>query len=863
MGTWTRKPVADYIGKSYLSAGNSLHTIDWSTNVQLLNNYNDTKSKANVTKEKHDEISHSILFSGTNLLSKKECNQIVQTCVEQKLQQMETQYKSGRNNSRLIVFDSMMTNYIWQKLQTTLDETIDCTKLVPLGFDVLRGDWKLSGANEAIRFNQYNCKKNEFFSVHRDSQFCPSGDERSVFSIVIYLNDGYSGGETVFYFPKDSSIESKGLDISEEIAKNQGLDEGYEKVIIKPKCGNFVIFTPNILHESLKIEDNDNVQNKYIIKTDIMMKRSGMKFGFSLSLNEQDDYFQCLKTFRDAQSHELDNLHEDACKFYEICLSIRYSYPTKEMILEHSERNAINYGNNASIEIENTEKEINVISTVMEDDQKEECNSYQATSHFGSEIDILTADIWLKIMLFLGYIDIENLTIVFPHLSSFKRMLYKAYIIPSVELRDGVFTKFTYKSYDFVKNNIEGCCRVLAIYSVYLLGHSPDNNTYTVNYNPETNEVTSIPLYNLLYCVFYEEPSYGSIFKVMQGDGLRKNEEKDFFNSVDRYFMLLRYGKEFLGVDVAEEFCCNLKTLCNNYHCMECNGNNDGEIKCHINEVEDDVYLSTPKFERDANGILCLDGCNFHTLCRYDRMHGLYKCSSDPHELVCIEYSKTYEGIRKYIYFACEKIKMIDKSYDKQIISAATNVNNVGAAIVRRLTKKIRSIKEQYECICGIGHDIPSSIFSDACNTVTFNHLIFDFDQQKLKVYEETNEVEEAVDINVDDIDADDIKSPSNDKCCFLASFLRERVKCSFEDLGNPDIFGLFKVNIEAICGDEFSFNHAGCQCFFPSFEVNDYLNLQSYPYLNHLHTLFVKNEKFVGDEEVSAWTCYGGIVCL
>ena len=113
-----------------------------------------------------------------------------------------------------------MANYIWQKLQTALEEDIDYTNLMPFGFDVLRGDWKLNGANEAIRFNKYNCKKNEFFSVHRDSQFCPSGDERSVFSIVIYLNNGYSGGETVFYFPKDSSIESKGLDISEEIVKN-------------------------------------------------------------------------------------------------------------------------------------------------------------------------------------------------------------------------------------------------------------------------------------------------------------------------------------------------------------------------------------------------------------------------------------------------------------------------------------------------------------------------------------------------------------------------------------------------------------------------------------------------------------------
>ena len=259
---------------------------------------------------------------------------------------------------------------------------------------------------------------------------------------------------------------------------------------------------------------------------------------------------------------------------------------------------------------------------------------------------------------FLGYIDIENLTIVFPHLSSFKRMLYKAYIIPSVELRDGVFTKFTYKSYDFVNNNIEGCCRVLAIYSVYLLGHSPDNNTYTVNYNPETNEVTSIPLYNLLYCVFYEEPSYRSIFKVKQGDGLRKNEEKYFFNSVDRYFMLLRYSKEFLGVDISEEFFCSLKALCNNFLCEKCSGNNDDAI-CNIKE-EDDEYSSVPKFVRDLNGIIHLDGCNFHTLCCYDRLYGLYKCSSNRYDLV----GKKYEGIRKYIYFANEKIYMINSSYD-------------------------------------------------------------------------------------------------------------------------------------------------------------------------------------------------------
>jgi len=94
-------------------------------------------------------------------------------------------------------------------------------KIAPLGFDVIRGTWELSGVNEAFRFNSYESKLNEKFTV-RDAQFCPSGDLRSLLSLVIYLNDDFNGGETKFYIPKQENIETKEMLIKDEIAANSG-----------------------------------------------------------------------------------------------------------------------------------------------------------------------------------------------------------------------------------------------------------------------------------------------------------------------------------------------------------------------------------------------------------------------------------------------------------------------------------------------------------------------------------------------------------------------------------------------------------------------------------------------------------------
>lgn len=811
---WVWEKATDYIGKPYLSSKNSLRTIDWSKTTKLLKTFDHKNRITDIVPLKHDEVTRSMLYSCSNILTKRECDEIFQNCSNERLQKMNIQYQSGRNNSRLVCFDRSLSDYIWEKLQPIFEFTFTECQLIPFGFDVLRGNWEPSGVNEAFRLNQYSCKDEDFFSVHRDAQYCPSGDNRSIFSIVIYLNDGFVGGETVFYFPKYTSASNKkGLCIEEEIANNEGLENGYQKISVQPKCGDCVMFSPNILHESLKVKDSGLPLSKYIIKTDIMMKRvNNVKLGYNVSPVEKNDYFECLQNFREAQRLEMKGEHNKACKCYEKSLSIRHLYPTKEMLSEYLENKECFEVSNNIASSQDSLLFSSQESIVMESSQE----SLSRISHPCIFPFCVTMEVWVQIMCYLEYSDVLNLLYIFPHLKPCLRLINESYLMPSVELQDGIFTKFTYKSFDFVKHNLEACCRVLALYSVYLLGHSSVNKSYTVKYDPETNKVTSVPLKHLFSAVFYEEPSYGSIFKVKQNNSSLKDETKDLFDSVDRNFMCLRYGKEYFGIDMFEEFRCDI----------------DVNYDTEDDDCYEDEFVVT-RYKRDKKGKVHINGSNFETLCSYDRTYHLYKSYRDFAD------SDFLESFESYFEKAMEDIELGSDSTKSKMITSMINPNRIGAALIRRLTTKVESHDEAYGCKCRIGDSVPSSLFSDACETSTFNHLIYDFDKQKLNV------------TKFDD-------GNNDETCCLMQDYLNVRVQFTCDS----DIFGKFNVDVENVSKDA-SFNHASCQCAYPSFEVNEYVNLQSYPLLNHVHTLFIRNKKGFGNEEVTAWTSYGGIVCL
>ena len=154
-------------------------------------------------------------------------------------------------------------------------------------------------------------------------------------------------------------------------------------------------------------------------------------------------------------------------------------------------------------------------------------------------LHIFPHEVWEALFSYIC-VDIagNNLVIIFPSLKRIKEKQEERYIVPSAIYNCGVFSHFTFLSSSFCKLYVEDCCRVLAVYSIFLLGQNKSDQTYVVNYNPRTNEAVAIPLRKLLLHVFYKTVSYGALYKVYQQSENQKDPLYDLLNSVTRDYMI-------------------------------------------------------------------------------------------------------------------------------------------------------------------------------------------------------------------------------------------------------------------------------------------------------------------------------------
>ena len=67
-----------------------------------------------------------------------------------------------------------------------------------------------------------------------------------------------------------------------------------------------------------------------------------------------------------------------------------------------------------------------------------------------------------------------------------------------------------------------------------------------------------------------------------------------------------------------------------------------------------------------------------------------------------------------------------------------------------------------------------------------------------------------------------------------------------------------FTVRIDPLAEPFVRFNHASCECVFPSFEVDEYVNLKDYPFLSHIHLITQEI-----DDKMYVWSVYAGIVAM
>lgn len=129
-----------------------------------------------------------------------------------------------RNNQRAMIDDTIRANYLWEKSK----------EFVPNKFN----NHTAVGLNERLRFYRY--EPSQKFSWHSDGSFSRPNGERSLLTFMIYLNEDFLGGETVF-----SSLE---------------------KTEIVPKTGLMLVFKHEIFHQGSVVRKG----RKYVLRSDVM-----------------------------------------------------------------------------------------------------------------------------------------------------------------------------------------------------------------------------------------------------------------------------------------------------------------------------------------------------------------------------------------------------------------------------------------------------------------------------------------------------------------------------------------------------------------------------------------------------------------
>lgn len=130
-----------------------------------------------------------------------------------------------RNNDRVLLDDETRAGELWRRIANDVPTVIE--------------GWKAVGLNERMRFYRYD--PGQKFNWHGDGCFRRANGEQSFLTFMVYLNEGFTGGETVF----------RGLQI-------------------EPRQGMALLFCHWQKHMGAAVRDG----RKYVLRSDVMYAKS-------------------------------------------------------------------------------------------------------------------------------------------------------------------------------------------------------------------------------------------------------------------------------------------------------------------------------------------------------------------------------------------------------------------------------------------------------------------------------------------------------------------------------------------------------------------------------------------------------------
>eukprot|EP01117_Protostelium_nocturnum_P010113 TRINITY_DN3606_c0_g1_i1.p2 TRINITY_DN3606_c0_g1~~TRINITY_DN3606_c0_g1_i1.p2 ORF type:complete len:280 (+),score=63.28 TRINITY_DN3606_c0_g1_i1:70-909(+) len=184
-----------------------------------------------------------------NVLSASECQQLIEFSESLGYSEAKVSTYGGQVTMKDVRDNKRLVYVAPQELWNTIYERV--WHLFPQMEDRREDAYKLSGLNERFRFYCY--EPGQRFQPHFDGAY-GSKEHHSLYTIIIYLNEGFEGGHTTFY----------------------DLENIKKRIKVNPRMGTALVF-PHGNHPLSPYHEGSACSNgvKYALRSDVMYERTG------------------------------------------------------------------------------------------------------------------------------------------------------------------------------------------------------------------------------------------------------------------------------------------------------------------------------------------------------------------------------------------------------------------------------------------------------------------------------------------------------------------------------------------------------------------------------------------------------------
>ena len=252
-----------------------------------------------------------------NLLTSSECLSICQAAENHAGGLSTVELCGGKNRicNRIAFRSTQLDTILWNRVSKYLDDI----NITPENSDLflsrgMEGTWKPTSLSGVYRVVKYT--SGGHISPHFDGEFVIDNDNRSIKTILIYLNDGYEEGKTNFLDHRDDNIGERYFE-TDKGAKQASPEDIVASVPIE--TGIAVVFDAKMLHEGTTLKSG----TKWLLRADIIYSRTshlyppGSDRSKAMDLLNEAEYFE--------ESGRLDLAVRNYKAAYRLCPELEFS----------------------------------------------------------------------------------------------------------------------------------------------------------------------------------------------------------------------------------------------------------------------------------------------------------------------------------------------------------------------------------------------------------------------------------------------------------------------------------------------------------------------------------------------------------